>query len=82
MRYCRACAHYSDFLDRPQQITQKLPKQGYVAPRLRSLLQILYGLCFVDRRLSLSSITDKTWTEHDYIYIYIYIYIYYTAGVL
>ena len=43
MRHCRACAHYSDFLDRPQQITQKLPKQGYVSPRLKSSLQKLYG---------------------------------------
>ena len=43
MRYSRACAQYSDFLDRAQLLTQKLLKQGYVAPRLKSLLQNLYG---------------------------------------
>jgi predicted O-linked N-acetylglucosamine transferase (SPINDLY family) len=39
IRYSRACAQYSDFLDRAQLLTQKLLEQGYVAPRLKSLLQ-------------------------------------------
>jgi len=39
LRYSRACAQYSDFLDRAQLLTQKLLKQGCVAPRLKSLLQ-------------------------------------------
>ena len=43
IRYSRVCAQYSDFLDRAQLLTQKLLKQGYVAPRLKSLLQKLYG---------------------------------------
>jgi hypothetical protein len=43
MCYCRACAQYSDFLDRVQLLTQKLLKQDYVAPRLKSSLQKLYG---------------------------------------
>ena len=38
MCYCRACAQYSDFLDRVQLLTQKLPKQDYFAPRLKSSL--------------------------------------------
>jgi hypothetical protein len=34
---------YSDFLDISQLLTQKLLEQGYVAPRLKSSLQKLYG---------------------------------------
>ena len=41
--YSRACVQYSDFLDRTHLLTQKLLKQGYVAPRLKSSLQKLYG---------------------------------------
>ena len=41
--YSRACAQYSDFLDRAQLLTQTLLKQGYVAPRLKLPLQQLYG---------------------------------------
>jgi hypothetical protein len=37
------CAQYSDFLDRSQLRTQKLLKQGYVSPRLRSSLHKFYG---------------------------------------
>ena len=43
IRYSRACAQYSDCLNRAHLLTQKLPKQGYVAPRLKSSLQKLYG---------------------------------------
>ena len=43
IRYSRVCTKYSDFLDRTQLLTQKLLKQGYVAPRLMSSLQIFYG---------------------------------------
>ena len=60
IRYLRACAKYSDFLDRPQLLTQKLLKQGYVAPRLKSSLQTLYGRHhnLVDRyELSISQMT-------------------------
>jgi hypothetical protein len=32
IRYSRVCTKYSDFLDRAQLLTQKLLKQGYVAP--------------------------------------------------
>ncbi len=39
IRYSSACAQYSDFLDRAQLLTQKLLKQGYVAPSLKSSLQ-------------------------------------------
>jgi hypothetical protein len=42
MRYSWACAQYIDFLDRYQLLTQKLLKQDYVAPRLKSSLQKLY----------------------------------------
>jgi hypothetical protein len=42
-RYSRDCTQYNDFLDRAQILTQKLIKQGYVAPRLKSSLQIFYG---------------------------------------
>jgi hypothetical protein len=41
-RYSRACDQYSDFLERAQLLTQKLLKQGYVAPRLKLSLQIFY----------------------------------------
>ena len=37
--YSRACAQYSDVLDWAQQLTHKLPKQGYVVPKLKSSLQ-------------------------------------------
>ena len=33
----------SDFLDRAQLLTQKLLKQGYVAPMLKSSLQKIYN---------------------------------------
>jgi len=40
----RACAQYSDFLDWAQlQMTQRLLKEGYIAPMLKSWLQKLYG---------------------------------------
>ena len=41
-RYSWACAQYIDFLDRYQLLTQKLLKQDYVAPRLKSSLQKFY----------------------------------------
>ena len=39
IRYSRACALYSDFLDKAQLLPLKLHTQYYVAPRLRSSLQ-------------------------------------------
>ena len=42
-RYSRVCVQYIDFLDRPQQLTQMLLKQGYFAPRLKSSLQTFDG---------------------------------------
>ena len=36
IRYFRVCAQYSNFLDRTQLLTQKLLKQGYTVPRLKS----------------------------------------------
>jgi len=39
IRYSRACAQYSDLVDGAQLLTQKLLKQRYVAPRLKSSLQ-------------------------------------------
>ena len=39
LRYSRACAQYSDFLDRTKLLTQKLLKQGYIAPMLKPSLQ-------------------------------------------
>ena len=38
IRFSRACAEYIDFLYRAQLLMQKLRKQGYVAPRLKSSL--------------------------------------------
>ena len=43
IRYSRVCPKYCDFLDRAQLLTQKLLKQGYVAPKLMFSLQIFYG---------------------------------------
>ena len=37
--FSRACTHYSDFVERAQLLTQKLLKQGCVAPRLKSSLR-------------------------------------------
>jgi hypothetical protein len=37
------CTQYSDILDRAQLLTQKLLKQFYVVPSLKSSLQIFYG---------------------------------------
>ena len=48
IRYSRACAKYSSFLDRSPLLTQKLLKQGYVAPMWKSSLQSFYS-CLVDR---------------------------------
>jgi hypothetical protein len=42
MRY-RACVQYSEFLDRAQLRTQKLLKEDYIAPMLKSSLQKFYG---------------------------------------
>ena len=39
IRYYRACAQYSNILDRVQLLTHMLLKQGYVAPRLISSQQ-------------------------------------------
>ena len=36
-------AQYSDFLDRAQLLTQKLHKQGYAVPMLKSTIQAFYG---------------------------------------
>ena len=43
IRYFRDCAQYSVFLDRAQLLTQKLLTQCYVALRLKSSLQEIYG---------------------------------------
>ena len=42
IRQSRACAQYSDFLDKTQLLTQKIFKQAHVAPRLKSSLQKVY----------------------------------------
>jgi hypothetical protein len=42
MYFSRFCVQYSDYLDRAQPLTQKLLKQGYFVPKLKSLLQIFY----------------------------------------
>jgi hypothetical protein len=41
--YSRACSQSSNLLDRAQLLTKQLLKQGFVAPRLKSSLQKLYG---------------------------------------
>ena len=41
--YSRACSQSSNLLDRAQLLTKKLLEQGFVAPRLKSSLQKLYG---------------------------------------
>jgi hypothetical protein len=43
LRYSSSCVKYREFLDRVQLLTQKLPTQGYVATRLKSSLQKVYG---------------------------------------
>ena len=39
IRYSRACAQYSDFIDRVQLLRQTFLKQGYIAHKLKSSLQ-------------------------------------------
>ena len=43
IRYSRACEVYNDFIDRARLLTEKLLKQGYVAPKLKSSLLKFYG---------------------------------------
>jgi hypothetical protein len=43
VRYSRACAQRSVFLDRAQLLTQKLLKRNYVTPRLKSSLKQFHG---------------------------------------
>jgi hypothetical protein len=72
IRYSRVCAQYSDFLDRAQLLTQKLLKQGYVAPRLKSLLQKLYGHHhnLVDRyEISISQMTMDLLLYVDFFFL-------------
>jgi hypothetical protein len=80
IRYSRACAQYSDFIDRVQLLTEKLLKQGCIAHRLKSSLQTstvintkyshlkLHWIFYLLRRFYLSSITVKTFNELIYIY--------------
>jgi hypothetical protein len=72
IRYSRVCAQYSDFLDRAQLLMQKLLKQGYVAPRLKSLLQKLYGHHhnLVDRyEISISQMTMDLLLYVDFFFL-------------
>ena len=60
IRYSITCAQYNDFTDRAQLLTQKLLKQGYVAPKLKSSLDKFYGRHkkLVDRfEISISQMT-------------------------
>jgi hypothetical protein len=80
VRYSRACAQYSDFIDRVQLLTEKLLKRGCIAHRLKSSLQTstiintkyshlkLHWIFYLLRRFYLSSITVKTFNELIYIY--------------
>ena len=75
VRYSRACAQYSDFIDRVQLLTQKLLKQGYIAHKLKSSLQTstvintkysylkLHWIFYLLRRFCLSSIIVKIFNE-------------------
>ena len=59
--YSRACAQYSDFLDRAQLLTQKLLKQCYFAPKLKSSIQKFFG---VERQVSYNKQDLLTLLEH------------------
>ena len=75
VRYSRAYAQYSDFIDRVQLLTQKLLKQGYIAHKLKSSLQTstvintkysylkLHWIFYLLRRFCLSSIIVKIFNE-------------------
>ena len=41
--FSRPCVKNSDFLDKAESLTQKMLRQGYVAPRLKSSFQTFYG---------------------------------------
>ena len=43
IRYSRACASYSDFLDRALLLTRKLLNQGFLMVKLKSALRKFYG---------------------------------------
>ena len=79
VRYSRACAQYSDFLDIVQLMTRKLLEQGFVVCRLNSTIVITIWLTVTKypylkwqwifyflRRCFLSSTTAKTFTGLDY----------------
>jgi hypothetical protein len=69
---------YNDFLEKAQLLTQKLLKQGYIVPRLKSSLQKFFGRNheLVDRyEISISQMTmnlfpftytDPTFTRLEY----------------
>ena len=56
MCYLRVRPKYIDFLDRTPLLTQKLFKQGYVASKLKSSLQKLYG--------HHHNLVDRLWNIH------------------
>ena len=68
------CPVYSDFLERAQLLTQKLHKQGYDAPMLKSSLQKLYGRHHnLDDRYEIS-ISQMTMALLLFTYIFCFLY--------
>ena len=66
--YSPVCAQYSDFLYKAQLLTQKLLKQDYIAPRLKSLLYnltVVITNCWPLRTINSSSNngTFTLWVE-------------------
>ena len=68
IRYSRACDQYSDFLDRAHQLTQKLPKQDYVAAKLKPSLQKFYS-----RQHDLVSLTIYPYLKWQCLFFIFYI---------
>jgi len=80
IRYSRACVQHSEFQNRAQLLMQRLHRQGYVAPKLKSSLQKLYcrhrnlvvkwqWIFYFLNSSFLSFITAKTFTRLDCIQV-------------
>ena len=61
IRYVRACSSYECFILRTRRLSSKLPKQGYLVERLKSLFRkfyVRYGNLIQQYEVSLSRMLD------------------------
>jgi len=74
IRYSRTCNSYQEFLHRSVLLTRKLPNQGFIETRLRSILKKLFGRYHhltLPYRVSVTTMANdifRTWyCCHDYV---------------